>query len=155
LKGHNVAIGVEAFPEQLGRGRRVVAFHRDGRPGQRRGQVAGQHGPRLHGEVLHGPGDGQAALVDRGHVGRVGVAEQDVVAVPDQMSADRAADSTRTDNRQLQPELLVSPPTWEGTRAAIAPNGEEAQVNRWLLHDVRVLDEPESFTDSAPTPATR
>jgi hypothetical protein len=31
----------------------------------------------------------------------VGVAEQDVVAVPDQMGTDRAADGTGPDNRQL------------------------------------------------------
>jgi imidazolonepropionase-like amidohydrolase len=40
----------------------------------------------------------------------------------------------------------VSSPTWEGTRAIGALNGEEAQVNRWLLHDVRVLDETGGFT---------
>ncbi len=106
LKADNVTAGSETPLEQLCRRGGVVALHGHRRPWQRCGKIVWQHGPCPHREVLDRPADGEAPLVDRLDVRSVGVTEQDVVAVPDHVGADRAADRTGPDNRQLHLELL-------------------------------------------------
>ncbi len=61
-------------------------------------QLARHHRARLHGELVDGPFEREAARVDRCDVVGVGVAEEDGVAGADQPRTDRASDRARADD---------------------------------------------------------
>ena len=101
LQREHVAVGGQPIAQQGGGRRGVVRLHRDDRPPDDRRQLLGADGGRLDGELLDRPGDAQSGGVDGGHVSGVGVAQEDVVAGPDQVRGNGAADRSGADDGEV------------------------------------------------------
>jgi hypothetical protein len=93
------------------------------------GQAVRGHRPGGDGEVLDGPLDAQPAAVYRVDMRLVGVAQQDVVAVPDEVGADGPADGPGADDRQLHGSALPGGAGQGGTERVLGhPGGVGAEV---------------------------
>ena len=80
------------------RGLRVLRFDGEQHRLQLVGELVGRDGPHLGGELVDRPFDLQAALVDRGDVLRVGVAEEHALAAAGELRAHGAADRAGADD---------------------------------------------------------
>ena len=96
----------------------VVRLHREQHAVEAVRQVGRQHGARRHGELLDRPLDPQAVRVEGGDVVGVGVAQQDVVPVPDQLGGDAAADGAGAEHGDVHGGSMA-PLTlqWSGRQA--------------------------------------
>ena len=118
LEADHVTVRRETPAEKLGRGRGVVALGGHRGPRQGGGEAIRQHRSGLHREVLDRPADGQAPPVDGLDMGGIGIAEENVMTVTDQVGTDGAADGTGADNRQLQEGS-----SWSGSDRRLRPRG--------------------------------
>jgi hypothetical protein len=92
LHGQHVAVRGEPAPQQLGRGPGVQALDRDDGVGDLIGELVGGDRARLDRELVDRALDDQPAAANGGDMVAVGVAQGDVVAGPDHVGAEGAAD---------------------------------------------------------------
>ena len=108
LQRDDVAVLGEAGGDRGESRLRVLRLHGEQNVLEPVRQAVGMHGRRRHGELLDRPLDDEAVLVHRRDVLRIGVTEEDVVAVSDEARADGSPDRASAHDDEPHGGILVT-----------------------------------------------